>query len=141
MKTEYTSPTSTMTCERCGYEWQLSIKTIERRGPSQFCQDCTRKPTKIVSHNGLTCYPWQGEFDLERNVAIYNGKPYQVGPRSCGNADCMNRNHIIEIIEAAEKKTYPKPKPPRKFRPGMGILGGQVITYEELLQDIEGKRN
>lgn len=130
MKTDYTTPTATMTCERCGYEWQLSTKTVERRGASELCADCTRKPTKIVSHNGLTCYPWQGEFDLELNAPLLNGKPYMVGPRSCGNADCMNTRHF-EFRPGNKKKEPYKPKRPRKFCPGMGILGGEVITFEE----------
>lgn len=133
MKTEYTSPTATMTCERCGYEWQLSTKTVDRRGASDLCADCTRKPTKIVSHKGLTCYPWQGEFDLELNAPLLNGKPYMAGPRSCGNSDCMNRNHFQFEPESAKRKLPKAPKPPKRLQPGMGLLGGQVISFEQFM--------
>jgi hypothetical protein len=132
MKTEYTTETKLMTCERCGYEWQLSTRTVDRRGPSELCASCTRKPTKIVSQNGLTCYPWQGEFDLELNAPLLNGQPYMSGPRSCGNADCMNRNHFQFNPDNKKREPY-KPKPPRKFESGMGILGGEVITFEEFV--------
>ena len=131
MKTEYTSETKKMTCIRCGYEWLLSTKTVDRRGPSEFCSSCTRKPTKIVSHNGKTCYPWQGDFDLELNAPLLDGQPYMVGPRSCGNADCMNRNHFDFVPGAIKREPYKAPKPPKKYLPGMGILKGEVITFEE----------
>lgn len=140
MKTQHLSQTATMTCERCGYKWELSTRTIDRRGASDLCQSCIGKPTKIITANGFTCYPWQGDFDLENNVPLLDGQPHLVGLRTCGNADCMNRNHVIPNTEAAKKEPYPKPKPPKKFRPGIGILHGEVITYQELLADIEGKR-
>jgi hypothetical protein len=137
MKTQHKSPSVTIVCDRCGYKFELSERTIARRGPSELCQSCTSKPTKIVTYNGFTCYPWQGEFDLENNVALLNGKPHLVGLRSCGNADCMNRNHVIPNTQPKKKEPYPKPKPPRKMEPSTGIFRGEVITYDRLLADIK----
>lgn len=45
------------------------------------------------------CKPWRGEFDLDTNMCMKNGKPYMVGHRSCKHADCVEETHILDEVE------------------------------------------
>lgn len=85
------------TCERCGSTWTFSSRQLTRDYDSTTCADCKAKPQRHVIKNGLRCTPWDGEFDLDNNHPLKDGKPYMIGPRKCGNADCVNKNHVLGI--------------------------------------------
>jgi hypothetical protein len=44
------------------------------------------------------CLPWQGMFVNEVTPIFDDGREVLPGVRSCGHSDCVNGNHISEII-------------------------------------------
>lgn len=82
------------TCDRCGFEWHFPDRYLSRDYNTDLCPDCRAKPSVSVTKNGMTCKPWSGEFDFDNQVCLNRGKPYLVGRRACGHADCVNKSHI-----------------------------------------------
>jgi hypothetical protein len=115
-------------CDRCGYSKMINPRQLYRDTDLEMCQSCKAEPARTVMKNGRSCTPHRGEVDLETMAPLDEfGNLYLPGHRICGMADCVARKHII--------------KPPRKkkiqaltYKPGMAILKGQVITYEQFLE-------
>lgn len=43
-----------------------------------------------------SCLLWQGEFDFQFAVCLdIDGRPVNLGPRSCGNMMCVRAAHLI----------------------------------------------
>jgi DNA-directed RNA polymerase subunit RPC12/RpoP len=112
-------------CTRCGQNIPATAmaKRKERGSQNTWCSDCNSGARSKIAYGDFVCTPWQGEVDLDTLEPIdAKGRPYLPGYRTCGHADCVNRKHI---------------QPPRTVVPGRtGILGGRVITYEDLMNDL-----
>lgn len=67
-----------------------------RNSTEDRCKDCLAKPATLLRYGNLTCQPWKGDFDWDNMVCLKNGKPYLVGERVCGHADCVNKKHVVE---------------------------------------------
>ena len=80
-------------CTRCGLliPGYVLCKRVTRGNTSTQCADCNAMPSQSEGE----CRPWAGDIDLDTMQPIRNGKPYMVGKRSCGNADCVRRSHIV----------------------------------------------
>jgi hypothetical protein len=81
-------------CTRCGMD--ITLEALARRktrnDPSTLCKDCDAAPRAKVG----MCRPWVGDVDLDTMQPLdERGRPFMVGERQCGNADCINANHII----------------------------------------------
>ena len=74
-------------CLRCGMFWEVHPS----RKPNDYCESCrARRATKVS-----TCLPWHGRFAADFVTPIYeDGTPVMPGRRTCGNADCCNREHL-----------------------------------------------
>jgi hypothetical protein len=108
-----------ITCERCGYESITSSRNLYRQTNLKLCQSCKSTQANTVVKNGLACTPHRGEVDLNTMAPLNNeGEPYLPGYRICGMADCVNRSHILKE---------------RNFKSGMGILRGQVISFDDFI--------
>lgn len=88
-------------CLRCGVEdltGQIA-KRVERH-TSQLCSSCRARPTEKVDSILGKCKPHKGEFDLDKNIPLdVHGIPFMPGYRRCGNADCVEVDHITPAIE------------------------------------------
>ena len=123
-------------CRRCGIDLPLNVvaKRNERGAElSQECSDCRHwdKPYATVG-----CVPWQGEIDNAFRPIDDAGNLYMHGTRSCGKADCINRNHVT--LAPGWKKTR-KPQPVNKFdliaeQFDISYRTGKVLTYEQLIK-------
>lgn len=84
------------TCTRCGFIFRFDSTYLSKRtyDPS-LCKACKAKPAQIVKRDGWECRPWGGEIDLDTMQPLKDGKPYLVGFRKCGNADCVKRTHVL----------------------------------------------
>lgn len=85
-------------CYKCGYTYDTHKRYTgaDRNQEWWLCQSCKYKPTKHISYNGQVCKPWQGDFDDDLLICLDSkGRPYKVGPRSCGHADCVRADHIL----------------------------------------------
>jgi hypothetical protein len=91
-----------MNCIRCGIEIDPTIllKRKERGNLDSQCKDCRMKPLREVKNNKVICRPWVGELDEDLNPIDAKGRPYLPGARTCGFKDCVNRQHIIDPLEA-----------------------------------------
>lgn len=84
-------------CSRCGIEFEENrealSKRVERnsRGLNE-CRDC-----RGYVRTRQDCRPWTGDINLDSMQPIKDGKPYLPGVRTCGNLDCVNRKHIVEV--------------------------------------------
>jgi hypothetical protein len=82
-------------CKRCGYLFTFSERTLLRGGyDTEHCGSCKAVPALTIWRNGVRCVPWQGDFDLDNYWPLKDGQPHLVGPRSCGNADCVVPSHV-----------------------------------------------
>jgi hypothetical protein len=97
-------------CTQCGYE--LSLESVAKRrlrgNTDTLCPSCRSTKLLRIKYGNDYCTPWQGEFDLDTNTCIKNGKPYMVGERTCGHFDCIAKAHVI-IAEPKKKRPY-RPK-------------------------------
>jgi hypothetical protein len=91
-----------MSCKRCGIEIDpmVLMKRKERGTNDNLCRDCRMKPSNELKHNKVICRPWRGEVDEDFNPIDEKGNLYAPGARTCGYKDCVNRQHIIDPLEA-----------------------------------------
>ena len=86
------------TCTICGYVFTFNARNLTGRAfDASLCKDCKAKPVRSVTKNGFLCTPHQGEFDLDTDQPLKNGKPFMPGFRKCGNADCVKSTHVITV--------------------------------------------
>ena len=112
-------PEDSVACKRCGMKVaKETIKTRQKAGNTDVnCRECTRKPATLIKNADKSiCMPWQGDIDLDTMQPLKNGRPWMIGPRSCGKSDCMNSKHLKKSAATT-----------------IGILHGKAITYEELI--------
>jgi hypothetical protein len=88
-------------CLRCGCEdltGQIA-KRVERH-TSQLCSSCRARPAEKVDSVLGKCKPHKGDFDLDKSIPLdIQGTPFMPGYRRCGNADCVEPEHIVPEIE------------------------------------------
>jgi hypothetical protein len=91
-----------MNCPRCGIEVdQDTLNSRVSRGQTdKHCKDCRMRPTFQLKNNKIICLPWRGEVDEDLNPIDNKGRPYLPGLRTCGFKDCVNKQHIIDSLEA-----------------------------------------
>lgn len=80
-------------CTRCGIDITLdALATRRRRNDlSTLCKDCESTPRAKVG----MCKPWVGDVDLDTMQPLdERGRVFMPGERLCGNADCVNANHV-----------------------------------------------
>lgn len=120
--------TTQTTCQRCGFIFTFHSRYRARDYDTSFCKDCKAKPVSVTRKNGLECKPWQGEFDLDTDQPMKDGKPYLVGPRICGHSDCVNNAHVLtfEKLEAE--------------RLDISYRTGIKMTHRELLIAVKRER-
>lgn len=131
---EIDSQTLQSTCERCGYVFQFNPRYLHGRNyDPNLCSNCKAKPTKSITKNGLRCVPWDGDFDLDTDQPMRDGQPFMPGKRTCGNADCVNRKHVIkpqtnhqDLIAEQHSISY---------------RTGKQLTYEQLLAAVKKEGN
>jgi DNA-directed RNA polymerase subunit RPC12/RpoP len=112
-------------CSRCGQNIPSTAmaKRKERNSENTQCSDCNAGARNTITYGDQVCVPWKGEVNLDTLEPVDSkGRPHLPGTRTCGHADCVNKKHI----------QTPKPAVPGKT----GILGGRVITYEDLINDL-----
>lgn len=82
---------------RCGIE-ENSVRMTKRheRRNELLCRSCIAKPAKTISGPLGKCFPWNGNFDVMDNPLNKDGTKFRPGVRTCGHADCVNLDHIIE---------------------------------------------
>lgn len=118
-------------CTRCGQviPRQAMDKRRERKSNNTWCSDCNAGAKARIVYGDQVCVPWKGDIDLDTLQPVdAKGKPYLPGDRLCGHSDCVNRSHVQSL-------TPVKPVPGQT-----GILGGRVITYEQLISIAEEKK-
>jgi hypothetical protein len=99
--------TARSTCQRCGVVFEFPSRYLYGRNfNAELCADCKAQPQKTITKDGMTCKPWPGDFDLDLNVCLKDGKPHLVGPRSCGKADCIAPSHIQTAWLAGRQITF-----------------------------------
>lgn len=92
-------------CSRCGIliPWQTIAKRLSRSNPEDRCRDCIPRDTvNRIQARGVKseCNPWAGDIDLDTLQPLKrDGSPHMPGIRTCGHADCVNRNHIINMAD------------------------------------------
>ena len=90
-------------CARCGIliPWQTLAKRLSRGNTEDRCRDCIPRDTvNRVQAPGFKgeCNPWSGDIDLDTMQPLKrDGSPHMPGIRTCGHADCVNRNHVINM--------------------------------------------
>lgn len=116
-------------CSQCGIDvpGYVLAKRFSRGNTNRQCSDCNMQP---VDHIG-ECRPWPGDFDLDANVCLKNGKPYMVGNRSCGKYDCVQKKHLI--IDAPWQALVAE-----QF--SISYRTGRQRNYFELLSDVRNER-
>lgn len=78
-------------CERCGVRWDAT----NARKNVKLCSSCRARPARTVHSDFGKCQPWRGMFGADESTPVDDdGQPVLPGFRRCGNADCMNRDHI-----------------------------------------------
>jgi hypothetical protein len=95
-------------CTRCGIEiiYNTIAKRVSRGNTDGRCRDCVATESGKGGSNlrgPEICNPWRGDFDLDTMQPLKdNGQPHMPGIRTCGNADCCNKAHVInfEALEA-----------------------------------------
>lgn len=77
----------------------------ERRGRDLWgCLECQAgKKTRLKTAYGL-CMPYQGEIDDDNRPITDSGELYRPGVRLCGYSDCINLDHIGDLITAGVTK-------------------------------------
>lgn len=74
-------------CQRCGIAWEVHPS----RKPNIFCESCRAKRATKISD----CLPWHGRFGADQVTPITeDGSEVMPGIRTCGHADCVNRDHL-----------------------------------------------
>ena len=90
-----------MNCLRCGIEdanGQIA-KRVERH-TTQLCSSCRARPAEMVDSDLGKCLPHKGDFDLNTNTPLdADGKTVMPGYRICKNADCVEPDHVLPLIE------------------------------------------
>jgi hypothetical protein len=67
-----------------------------------LCNSCKAVPVATTKNSKVPtkCLPHVGEFDLDTNQPLDDaGEPFMPGLRRCGNADCVNTNHIMTFFD------------------------------------------
>lgn len=87
-------------CRQCGYTYEFNRRQLSpdrvNQGAWYLCKSCKAVPTEKCWYGDDWCKPWQGEFDLDWLICLDdNGKPYMLGPRTCGHWDCVRTDHLI----------------------------------------------
>jgi hypothetical protein len=74
-------------CARCGFLWEV----IASRKNQEVCQSCRARKQQKVG----TCLPWHGGFSFDFVTPVDDdGLEVMPGLRTCGNADCVNSEHV-----------------------------------------------
>jgi hypothetical protein len=93
-------------CTRCGFTitGHAMEKRRQRGDTNTECYDCTyRERQRTQKWQGTACRPWEGNVDLDTMAPINeDGSYFMPGARRCGNADCVNKNHVITVPTAQE---------------------------------------
>lgn len=118
----------TYDCTQCGQEIDPdTLRARQRRGNTETrCKDCTAKPATQIRYGDLKCTPWHGDFDWDTKTCLKNGKPYKVGHRICGHADCVTKTHIIPDISTVIREEF--------------LKSGVLISIEEAKDRIRERR-
>lgn len=88
-------------CARCGQEidGETMWTRINRGSANRNCQDCNAGKRYEVKNGDLICKPWQGDVDLDTFQPLdKKGQPYMPGERICGNADCVEKTHVVTLL-------------------------------------------
>jgi len=91
-------------CTRCGIELEegiaqhrIDMARKHNRAIDKECGDCKLlTPVQYIKKTG--CIPWLGEVDDDFRPFDRNGL-YRPGERSCGKKDCVQKNHVIGLVE------------------------------------------
>ena len=82
-----------ITCERCGFEWEVT----NPRKNSNLCSSCRAKKVSTVYTTFGKCVPWHGEYAKDLVTPIDDkGFPVLPGERKCHHSDCVNPRHVIK---------------------------------------------
>jgi hypothetical protein len=84
-----------MNCDRCGIEIDPAIisKRKTRGSTNKNCADCNLGPSLYIKQT--QCRPHRGLVDDDLNPIDEYLRPYKPGIRTCGNKDCIARDHIV----------------------------------------------
>lgn len=90
-------------CTRCGIDvLRNTVAKRAARGQADgYCRDCraTEFGKGGTNSRGVDiCTPWRGHVDLDTMQPLNDkGEPHMPGIRTCGNADCCNKRHVIDF--------------------------------------------
>jgi hypothetical protein len=86
---------ATITCERCGYEW--NVNSIRKN--SRLCSSCRAHKVQTVHTAHGKCLPWHGNFAPDQITPVDDeGFPILPGLRLCNNRDCCAASHIVADV-------------------------------------------
>lgn len=122
----------TYPCTKCGQQIPgVTLYKRQTRGSDNtLCVDCNAVPLTKIQATG--CTPWTGDFDWDTMTPLKNGKPYKAGIRGCGNADCVNRNHILPVSESSRELIA------EQF--SVVYRTGIFRSYDELVADLKKEK-
>ena len=89
-------------CHKCGVTYQFHKRYMHnmdgKRSAWWLCKSCKATPVKVIRYGDDWCRPWKGDFDDAALVCLDSkGRPFMVGERTCGHADCVRREHLVTV--------------------------------------------